>query len=172
MFSTDQLQTFAQWSGYFTLFCAALTALAWLRAWGFRFRLVGVTGFMGVLTAGLFALSLALYERPEIPGAVRFTRVFDTGAAQVVIAVPPDITEPQLEATLRQAAADMYSSGRLSQGQPTMTIRARTILHPEPGVSQPVYLGAVKRSLANRTDDQMAIEVYQDKLALLPKSAA
>lgn len=171
MLSSEQLQTFAQWSGYFTLFCAALMVAGLLFQWGIRFRLVGVTGFMGVLTGGLFALSLGLSERPQIAGAVRFNRVFDTGASQIVIVVPPTITETQLEATLRQAAIDLYSPGRLAQTDPNMTIRARTVLHPQPGLSQPVYLGQIKRSLVTRQDDQMVVEIDRDRLAQLPEPA-
>ncbi|HEY9616402.1 MAG TPA: Ycf51 family protein [Microcoleaceae cyanobacterium] len=167
--SPNQLLTFAQWSGYFTLFCAAVAGLAWFLKWGFRFRLVGVTGFMGVLTAGLFALSLGLYTRPEIPGAVRFSLVYDTGASETVIAVPPQITETELNATLQQAAADLFSSGRLSQGRDKMVIRARTVLHPATGVSQPIYLGQAERSLYNREDGQMKITIFRDRLAQLPK---
>lgn len=169
MFSPEQILQYTQWSGYLTLFFAALALLGWLLKWGLRFRLVGATGFMLVLTAGLFALNLGLYNRPTIPGAVRFSRVFDMGSTELVIAVPPNINETELEATLQQAAADLYSSGRLSQGTDHMTIRARTVLHPEPGISQPVYLGQVKRSLLSRNDDQMAIELYRDKLAQLPQ---
>ncbi|QZZ21323.1 Ycf51 family protein [Leptothermofonsia sichuanensis E412] len=167
--STEQLLTFARWSGYFTLFCAALTGLGWILKWGIRFRLVGVTGFMGVLTGGLFALSLGLYSRPDIPGAVRYWRVFDTGSTQVVITVPNTITESELDATLRQAASKLFSPGRMSQGEEFITIRARTVLHPEPGVTQPLYLGQVKRSLLNREDNTPIVEIFSDKLAQLPK---
>lgn len=172
MLSTTQLLQFAQWAGYFTLFCAVITVLGWLLKWGVRFRLVGITGFMGVLTGGLFALGLGLSERPNIPGAVRFARVFDTGAAQVVIAVPPQITASELDATLRQAAIDMYSPGRLSQGLDKMTVRARTILHPQEGVSQIVYLGQVQRSMKSRQDDQPMVEIYPNQLAKLPRPVA
>ncbi len=172
MFSTEQLLTFARWSGYLTLFCAALTALGLLLKWGLRYRMVGATGFMVVLTAGLFALSLGLHTRTEIPGAVRYSRVFDVGAAQVVIAVPPTITEDALDATLRQAAADLFSSGRLSQGEQLLTIRVRTVIHPETGVSQPLYLGQAKRSLFSREDNNVAIEIDQSKLAQLPQPSA
>jgi len=48
-----------------------------------------------------------------------------------------------------------------------LTIRARTVLHPQPGVSQPVVVGQVKRSLAARNDEQMQIEIYRDRLAQL-----
>ena len=89
MISTDQILTAGRWSGYFTLFCAVLSIVGWVLKWGTRFRLVGVTGFMGVLTGGLFALSLGFYNRPEIAGAVRFARIYDTGSGRVVIAVPP-----------------------------------------------------------------------------------
>ncbi|GAB4343588.1 MAG: Ycf51 family protein [Leptolyngbyaceae cyanobacterium] len=171
MSSTD-LVTYAQWSGYFTIFCAVIAVLGLVFKWGIRFRLVGVTGFMVVLTAGLFALSLGLYTRPVIPGAVKFTRVFDNGSTNLVIAVSPEITETELEATLRQAASDLYSPGRLAQGTEKMTIRARTVLHPRPGVSQPLYLGEVKRSLMSRNDDQMEFTLYRDQFAQLPKPTA
>lgn len=171
MSSTD-LVTYAQWSGYFTIFCAVIAVLGLVFKWGIRFRLVGVTGCMVVLTAGLFALSLGLYTRPVIPGAVKFTRVFDNGSTNLVIAVSPEITETELEATLRQAASDLYSPGRLAQGTEKMTIRARTVLHPRPGVSQPLYLGEVKRSLMSRNDDQMEFTLYRDQFAQLPKPTA
>jgi Protein of function (DUF2518) len=166
------LVTIALWSGYFTLFCAALMILSWVLKWGTRFRLVGITGFMGVLTGGLFALGLGLHDRPQIPGAVKYVRVFDSGASQVVIVVPPTITETTLDATLQQAAIDLYSTGRLAQGAPTMTIRARAVLHPKPGVSQPVYVGQVKPSLASPTDQAGIVEIDRQQLELLSKSSA
>lgn len=172
MLSTALLLTIARWSGYLTLFFAALMLLGLVLKWGIRFRLVGVTGFMAVLTGGLFALSLGFYDRPSIPGAAKFARVYDTGASQVVIAVSPQITETELDATLRQAAADLYSPGRLSQGSDKMTIRARTILHPKPGVSQPVYLGQIRRSLFSREDSEMIVDIDRSQFAQLPKPAA
>ena len=162
----------AKWSGILTLVCAALTVLGFVLQWGVRFRLVGVTGFMGVLTGGLFALQLGLFTHTAVPGAVRYSTIYDNGASQVAIAVPPQITESQLEATLRQAAGDLFSYGRLGQTGNQMTIRARTILHPEPGVSQPFYLGQVKRSLASRENNELAIEIYSERFAQLPKPTA
>jgi hypothetical protein len=88
-----------------------------------------------------------------------------------VIAVSPQITETQLEATLKQAAIDIFSPGRLSPGIDQMTIRARTILHPQAGISQPLYLGEIRRSLSIREDENATIEVYRENLAQLPKPA-
>lgn len=172
MFTPDAFLTYTQWAGLATLFFAALTLLSFLVKWGIRFRLVGVTGFMIVLTSGLFALSLVPFTRTVIPGAVRFSTVYDSGAAQAVIAVPPTITATELDATLRQAANDLFSPGRLSRGENLLTIRARTVLHPEPGVSQPLYLGQIRRSLYVRDDDQMMIELNPANIAKLPKPAA
>ncbi|MBW4418362.1 MAG: Ycf51 family protein [Myxacorys californica WJT36-NPBG1] len=172
MFETDQLFTSAQWSGIATIAFLVFTILAFLFKWGFRFRLVGATGFMAVLTGGIFALALALYTRPSIPNAVRYSRVFDTGAAQVVIIVPPTVTETQLEATMHQASLDLFSPGRLSQGSDRMTIRVRTITHPKPGVSQPLYLGEVQRSLSAREDESATFDIYRDRLAQLSQSNA
>jgi hypothetical protein len=172
MSETFDFITIAQWAGIATIGFAVLAVLGFILQWGVRFRLVGVTGFMLVLTAGIFALSLGLYSVPVVPGAVRYSTVYDTGANQVVIAVPPQITETELEATLRQAANNLFSYGRLGGRDEEMTIRARTVLHPEPGVAQPLYIGQVQRSLSHREDDQMSIEIYRDKLAQLPKSPA
>ena len=172
MSTTADFLNLTQWSGVTTLVFAALTALGFILKWSGRFRLVGATGFLGVLTGGLFALTLTPLTRTAIPGAAKFVRVYDTGATQVVIAVPPQILESELEATLRQAASDLYSYGRLGQDAGELTIRVRTIIHPEPGISKPLYLGQVKRSLVKRDDDKMALEIYKENFAQLQKSAA
>jgi hypothetical protein len=171
MLTTSDFLQYTQWSGIATLVFAALTILAFVLKWGFRFRLVGTTGFMLVLTGGLFALSLVPLSRTVIPGAVKFTLVYDNGSSQAVIATAPDISPTELEATLRQAASNLYSYGRLgSRENNQLIVRARTIIHPEPGLSLPVYLGQVTRSLASREDSEMAVEIYLDKFAQLPSS--
>lgn len=172
MLTTADFLNYAQWAGITTLVAVAITVLAFILKWGIRFRLVGATGFLGVLTGGLFALGLVPLTRTVVAGAERFSLVYDTGATQVVIALPPTITDEKLEATLRQAASDLYSYGRLGQNEGTLTIRARTIIHPQPGVSTPLYLGSIRRSLSNRDDDQMAIEIYQENFAQLPTPSA
>lgn len=130
--------------GLATLAFAALTAVAFLAKWGFRFRLVGVTGFCGVLTAGLFGLSFQPLMPTMIEGSISYTTVYDSGAAQLVIAVPADITDSELEATLRQAAVNSFNPSRLGGGGQTPRIRARTIVHRDPGISDLVYLGQVE----------------------------
>ncbi|HEY9728637.1 MAG TPA: Ycf51 family protein, partial [Chroococcales cyanobacterium] len=116
--------------------------------------------------------SIVPFTRTLVPGAVRFSLVFDNGGNQTVIVVPPSITPTELDATLRQAASDLFSYGRLGGPDSKLTIRARTIVHPEPGVSKPLVLGQVKRSLATRADEQMAIDIYSESFAQLPKSTA
>jgi hypothetical protein len=170
MLTTANFLTFATWAGILTLVCAAITLVGFIFQWGLRFRLVGVTGFMGVLTAGLFALGLVPFTRTVIPGAVRFSVVYDNGGNQVVITVPLKISETELEATLRQAASDLFSYGRLGGADDQLTIRARAIIHPESGLSKPLFLGQAKRSLTTRNDERMAIEIYPESFAQLPKS--
>ncbi|QSJ17408.1 Ycf51 family protein [Nostoc sp. UHCC 0702] len=173
MFTTAEFLQYTQWSGIATVVFAALAVLAFIFKWGIRFRLVGTTGFMLVLTGGLFALSLVPLSRTVIPGAVKYTLVYDNGATQAVIATSPQISPTQLEATLRQAASNLYSYGRLgSRRDNYLTIRARTLIHPEPGVSVPLYLGQIKRTLATREDPQISVEIYPEKFAQLPKPTA
>lgn len=168
----SNLLMYAQWAGILTAALFVLTIVAFIFKWGFRFRLVGVSSFMAVIAASIFGLGLGLFSRTEIPGAVRYSLVYDTGGAQTVVTVPPSITESELEATMRQAAADLYSPGRSGNGRNYMTIRVRTVVHPEPGLSQPLFLGEVRRSLATRYDDTMAIDIYPEKVAILKKYQA
>lgn len=173
MLTTSDFFQYTQWSGIATLVFTVFVLLAYIFKWGIRFQLVGATGFMLVVTVGLFALSLVPLSRTIIPGATKFTLVYDNGAAQATIAVSPQISPSALEATLRQAASNLYSYGRLgTKDDNQLTVRARTVIHPQPGLSVPLYLGEIKRSLVNREDGEITVEIYQDKFAQLPKSAA
>lgn len=173
MVNNADFHSFTQWSAILTVVCGALATLAFIFKWGIRFRLVGVTSFMGVLTGSFFALGLVPFTHTAIPGAVPFKRVYDNGGNLTVITVPSQITETELEETLRQAASDLFSYGRLGGGADNqLTVRARTIIHPKPGVSKPLFLGQVKRSLATRDDEQMAIDIDPESFAQLPKPSA
>lgn len=161
---------YVRYSTIATLVFLALTLLAFLLKWGVRFRLVGVTSFMAVITAAIFALGLGLFTRTEIAGAVRYSRVYDNGGNQTVITVPAKITATELEATLRQAANNLFSYGRGGfGGDSQFTVRARVLMHPQAGVTIPLYLGQAKRPLGVRDASQIKVEIFQDKLAQLPK---
>lgn len=167
--TTADFLNYAQWAGIATLVFGAIVGLSFFFQWGIRFRLVGATGLMGVLTVGLFALGVVPFTRTLVPGAVRYSTVYDGGSTQAVIVVAPTLTESQLVATLQQAAGDLFSPGRLGRGTDKLTIRARTMLHPQDGVSQPLVLGEIKRSLFDRNDEQIEITVNRESLALLPQ---
>lgn len=161
----------AKWLGIGTIAALVITIVAFVLGWGFRFRLVGVTSFMGVLTAGFFALGLGLFPHTEIPGAVRYSLIYDNGANQAVVAVSPEIEKSAIEPTLIQAATDLYSYGRTGAGgNDQFTIKLRTVLHPRPGVSQPLFLGTAKRSITDRSSEEIEIKVYDQNIAQLPDS--
>ena len=156
-----------------TLLFGLLTAIAFAFKWGLRFRLVGATGFMGVLTAGLFGLSFEPLVQTVVPGSVPYATVFDSGAAQVVIAVPNAITETELEATLQQAAINLLKPSRLSgRGQQTPTIRARAIVH-RPGVSELVYVGQVTPGTGSTPEGTApVVTIYRERLAKANQAVA
>jgi hypothetical protein len=158
------------------IFLALLTLLAWMRNWPWKFSLVGYTAFTLVLTAGCFALSLGPIFRSRIPGAPPYTTVYDQGAERAVIAVSPDITPEQLILTLKQAASDLASSGRFSTGSPVFTLQARTVIHPEPGVSEPLLLGTLQQPLGKRLrtpeeQQQQQIHLEEEAFARLRRLA-
>lgn len=140
-----------KWMGFTTLAFAALAAIAFIPKWGIRFRLIGTTGFCGVLTAGLFGLSFQPLVATRVAGSVPYTTVFDSGAAQLVITVPTDITNTALEATLQQAALNSFKPSQLSGRGQSPLIRARVIVHRDPGISDLLYLGQVQPDSASES---------------------
>ncbi|MEM7594569.1 MAG: Ycf51 family protein [Cyanobacteria bacterium P01_A01_bin.83] len=164
--------TYAKWLGIATIACLVVAIISFIAGWGFRFRLVGVTSFMGVLTAGVFALGLGLFPHTEIPGAVRYSLIYDSGANQAVVAVSPDIEESAIEPTLIQAATDLYSYGRTGVGgNNQFTVKLRTVLHPQEGVSKPLFLGQAKRTLTNRSEEDIQTEIFTQNLTQLSQSS-
>ncbi|MEC4803194.1 MAG: Ycf51 family protein [Jaaginema sp. PMC 1079.18] len=162
---------YVKWSGIATIIFLVVTIIAFIVKWGIRFRLVGATSFAAVVTASFFALSLGLFTRSVIPGAIRYSLVYDNAADKVVIAVPPDVTESQVEATIRQIAADIKPYSRLGDRDNQFSIRARTVLHPEPGVSRPLYLGELRRSLDTPPDADIPVTLFTENFALLPDAS-
>lgn len=156
-----------KWFGAATLSMAAITVLAFVLGWGIRFRLVGITSFMGVLTGGIFGLSFEPFTRTVVPGAVPYQTVYDSGAAQIVIKVPDNITSSELEATLQQAASNLFKPSRLGIPGKTPTIRARTMLHRDDGASELLYLGQVQPISDPTTDKPITIKLRPDALANL-----
>ena len=142
-----------QWAGIGTLALAALAALGFALKWGIRFRLVGAAGFAVVLTVGLLGLSFEPFTRTVVPGAVPYATVYDSGASQIVIAVPSTLPPEALEATLRQAASNLFKPYRLGVPGQTPTLRARAIVHEPGGVSRLLYLGQVQPGPDRATQD-------------------
>jgi Protein of function (DUF2518) len=168
MFTPESILEYGKYSGIATVIVAVLMIVALIAKWGWRFRLVGITGFMMVLTVGLFGLSLGLAPRIAFPGASHYSVIYDNGNNQAVIAVADaHLTYEQTEATLRQAAQDLYSYGRVGDTDRSMHIRLRTIAHPQAGVSEPLYLGEVARDLSSRKDAQLDIKIDRQNLAKL-----
>ncbi|NEP18917.1 MAG: DUF2518 family protein [Leptolyngbya sp. SIO4C1] len=161
-----------KWMGIATLAIAALAGLAFVFQWGIRFRLVGATGFSAVLTAGLFGLSFEPLSPAAVPGSVPYTTVFDSGAANIVIAVPQSITETELRATLEQAGRNLFKASRIGRPGQSPIIRARTIIHREPGISDLVYLGQAQSTRDASAEQPIQVTVNPQMLAKASAAAA
>jgi Protein of function (DUF2518) len=170
--TTAEFFKYCQWSGIVTLAFAAITILALVLKWSFKFRLVGATGFMCVLTGGLFALSLVPIVHTAVPGALNYSLIYDNGSDRATITIKTPISETALAATLRQASADLYSYGRSGQADRQLKIRARTVIHPRPGLSEPLVLGEVTRSLAGGEDNAVEIRIDRNNLAKVAQAKA
>lgn len=167
MLSPAEFLIATQWAGLGTLALAALTALAFVLKWGLRFRLVGATGFAAVLTVGLLGLSFEPFSRTAVPGAIPYTTVYDSGASQIVITVPPAITPETLDATLHQAASNLFKPYRLGLPGQVATIRARTVVHDADGISRLLYLGQIQPT-PKGSEEPFRVQLNRDSWAKLP----
>ncbi|NJK41021.1 MAG: DUF2518 family protein [Acaryochloridaceae cyanobacterium SU_2_1] len=165
MITPDVFWQYCQWTGFATLACVGFTALAFIFKWGFRFRFVGISSIMGIVTFIFLVFSIIPYGRVSIVGAGRYSLVYDLSGPKAVITIPTPIHSEQLEATLLQAASDLFSPGRGGQGQGQLTIEARVITHPQPGVSKIIRIAEVKRSLTLRDDPNIEVNIDQNKVA-------
>lgn len=166
MFSPEQFLQATGWAAIGTLALGVLTAIAFVFKWSLRFRMVGATGLMGVLTVGLLGLSFQPFIRTAIPGAVPYETVFDSGASQISIKVPASITKTELEATLQQAAVNLFKPSRLGGRGAIPTIRARSIVHKPNGISELVYVGQVTSNAPKIEESGLpTVEVFADRLA-------
>jgi hypothetical protein len=95
--------------------------------------------------------------------------VYDNGSNLAVVAVKPDVNLSEIDATLRQASNDLFAYGRIGKGDDRFTVRLRVINHLEPGVSEPLYLGQVRRELI-RDDADLDIQIYQENFKKLASS--
>jgi hypothetical protein len=171
--STDLFLLAAQVGLGVTGLLALVTFVAWLRKMNLRFALVGYTAFCLVLTVGCYALTLTPIMKTSIPGAARFSTVYDRGANQAVIKVDRKITPDQLRLTLEQAALNLGSSGRYSaDGSRQFRVRARTVLHPEKGVSVPLYLGEIERTMGRQSEAEPRITINAEAFEQLQAASS
>jgi len=166
---TEDFFRATQWGLILAGLFALLTVLAFLLQWGFRFRLVGVTSFTLVLTAGCFALSIVPFTPTTIPGAAHYSLTFDNGGSHLTIAFIDPVTPEEVSATLKQVAINQGSYGRTGK---ELEVQARTIVHPQPGVSQALYLGRAIRPLAGQGGAKAADLVDTIQVELNPKAFA
>jgi hypothetical protein len=149
-----------------------MTAFAFLTKQAWRFKVVGYTGFLGVLTTGLFALVPAFTPRTKIQGSQPYQIVFDQYRGRVVVAVADSMTPQALTSTLQQVRNQVGGTGRRTGGG-EIEIVARTLINSEPGVSQVLYLGTLVASLTDKNREKITLSAASfsqlEKLRALKK---
>ncbi len=169
MFTSIDFSNYIQWSAAITITLFLFVILSFILSWKNRFRLVGILGFMIVVTVGLFGLGIGLlsYNKSEVP--VSFSRVYDNAGDQIVISVKPSITEKELLEVLKQASQNYFVYGRSTGKDNKLTIRARVLLHINEKEDLPLYLGKVEQVLnfQDYNDSKINIQIYKDELEAL-----
>ena len=122
------------------------TVGAFLKGWGFRFRLVGVTSFTLLLAASCAAFAVSYSPRLTIAGALPVPVVYDNGGDLVVAAAGADFPNEAVAPTLEQLASNLRGSGRNSSDR-LVHVRLRQLLPQADGSNKPLVLGEAVREL-------------------------
>ena len=139
-----------KWLGVASGVLALLTSAAFLRQWGIRFRLVGITSFTVLLAISCAAFAISYTPRVTIPGAVVLPVVYDNGSDLVVAAAPGDLPKEAILPSLEQITRNLRGSGR-NTSDGLVHVRLRQIRSDQPGRSQPTVLAEATRNLADGT---------------------
>ena len=126
---------------------ALLTIAAFLRRWGIRFRLVGITSFTVLLSLSCLAFAVSYSPRVSVPGAVQVPVVFDNGTDLVIAAAPTDLSSEAVAPTLEQVALNLRGGAR-SSTRGDVRVRLRRVEPVEPGLGRPVVLAETSRDQA------------------------
>jgi hypothetical protein len=144
------LFTAGQWLGAASGVLALITSAAFLRRWGIRFRLVGITSFTVLLALSCLAFAVSYRPRVAVEGAVRVPVVFDNGTDLVVAAAPAGLDAATARASVEQVARNLSGSGRTIPGG-IVRVRLREVERVAPGLSRPVVVAEASRNFADGT---------------------
>lgn len=145
--STDPILLVAgEWLGAASGFLALATIAGFVKRWGVRFRLVGITSFTALLAISCLAFAVSYRPRVAVAGAVGVPLVFDNGGDLVVAATQTDLTAAVAAPSVEQVARNLRGNGRQSDDA-VVRVRLRRVETLEPGLSRPVILAEARRDL-------------------------
>ncbi|MFU8885775.1 MAG: DUF2518 family protein [Cyanobacteriota bacterium] len=146
--STDPILLVAgEWLGAASGLLALATITGFVRRWGVRFRLVGITSFTALLAISCLAFAVSYRPRVVVEGAVGVPLVFDNGGDLVVAATQTDLAAAVAAPSVEQVARNLRGNGRQTEDA-MVRVRLRRVETLEPGLSRPVILAEARRNLA------------------------
>jgi hypothetical protein len=137
-----------EWLGAASGVLGLLTVAGFLRRWGIRFRLVGITSFTVLLALSCLAFAISYTPRVSVSGAVVAPVVFDNGGDLVIAAAPAGLAPEAFAPTALQVASNLRGSGR-SSADGLVRVRLRGLEPAGDGTSRPVVLAEAIRNLAD-----------------------
>lgn len=140
------LFTAGEWLGAASGVLALLTIAGFLRRWGIRFRLVGITSFTALLALSCLAFAISYRPRVTVEGALPVQVVYDNGGDVVIATAPADFPLEAALPTVEQVALNLRNSGR-STASGLVHVRLRRVEAVSPGVNAPVVLAEATRDL-------------------------
>lgn len=136
----------AKWLALASLVLVVLMVWGFVRRWGIRFRLVGVTSFTVLLAISCAAFAVSYTPRVTVPGAVSVPVVFDNGADLVVAAAPEELPPEAEAATAEQVARNLRRTGR-APADGVVRVRLRRLEPAGEGASRPRVLAEARVDL-------------------------
>ncbi len=130
--------------GFIGIFLLCVTLIAFIFNFGFKFRIIGATIFSLLLSLSSWAFIQSYSEKVVIENAKYLPIVYDNGFDLIIAKAEDDFPEEYIEPTLKQLSENLRKGSRSGAN---VKIKIRKIEKISDGVSKPVVIGEVKKSV-------------------------
>ena len=130
--------------GFFGIFLFICTVVAFIFNFGFKFRITGATIFSLLLSLSSWAFIQSYNERVVIEDAKYLPIVYDNGFDLIIAKAEDNFPEESIKPTLEQLSENLRKGSRSGAN---VKIKIRKLEKISPGISKPVVIGEVQKSV-------------------------
>ena len=140
----ELLENTPKFFGFLGIFLLAVTLIAFIFNFGFKFRITGATIFALLLSLSSWAFIQSYTEKVVIEGSKYLPIVYDNGFDLIIAKAEDNFPEEAVKPTLEQLSENLRKGSRSGAN---VKIKIRKLEKISDGVSKPVIIGEVQKNV-------------------------